>query len=192
MSISSPSHFFGSILSRARRYECAPWSSISYQRLQQTPWNNSASKIGERISLQILRVLPRPARRVLHNGKAMQQSHNKGAARRCASRDSTNQNALFFRVIFSPGKSHFQRCIWWNFCFIPSVCREFWHYAAVEVVGTLYLDSGCTTFMNILLSWVFVTSLNCSVMCKPLRWFECYFRRSSWIHCWLLLAVLSD
>ena len=29
-------------------------------------------------------------------------------------------------------------------------------------------------------------------MCKPPWWFECYFRRSSWIHCWLLLAVLSD
>ena len=47
-------------------------------------------------------------------------------------------------------------------------------------------------FLNILLSWAFVTSLNCSVMCKPKWWFECYFRRSSWIHCWLLLAVLSD
>ena len=29
-------------------------------------------------------------------------------------------------------------------------------------------------------------------MCKPPWWFECYYRRSSWIHCWLLLAVLSD
>ena len=46
--------------------------------------------------------------------------------------------------------------------------------------------------LNILLSWAFVTKLNCSVMCKPPWWFECYFRRSSWIHCWLLLAVLSD
>ena len=46
--------------------------------------------------------------------------------------------------------------------------------------------------LNIFLSWAFVTSLNCSVMCKPPWWFECYFRRSSWIHCWLLLAVLSD
>ena len=40
-------------------------------------------------------------------------------------------------------------------------------------------------------SWAFVTSLNCSVMCQPPWWFECYFLRSSWIH-WLLLAVLSD
>ena len=29
-------------------------------------------------------------------------------------------------------------------------------------------------------------------MCKPPSWFECYFHCSSWIHCWLLLAVLSD
>ena len=46
--------------------------------------------------------------------------------------------------------------------------------------------------LNVLLSWAFMTSLNCSVMCKPPWWFECYFRRSSWIHCWLPLAVLSD
>ena len=45
---------------------------------------------------------------------------------------------------------------------------------------------------NILLSWAFGTCLNgfhCLVMCKP-WWFKCYFRCSSWIHCWLLLAVL--
>ena len=56
------------------------------------------------------------------------------------------------------------------------------HFILIEVV----------LLLNILLSWAFVTSLNCSVMCKPPWWFECYFRRSSWIHCWLLLAVLSD
>ena len=60
-----------------------------------------------------------------------------------------------------------------------------------KVVGTLYLDSSCVSF-KYLLSWAFVTSLNCSVMCKPPWWFECYFRRSTWIHCWLLLAVLSN
>ena len=46
--------------------------------------------------------------------------------------------------------------------------------------------------LNILLSWAFVTSLNFLVMCKPPWWFEWYFRRSTWIHCWLLLVVLSD
>ena len=44
----------------------------------------------------------------------------------------------------------------------------------------------------VLLSWAFEASLNCSVMRKPPRWFDCYFRRSCWIHCWLLLAFLSD
>ena len=37
-----------------------------------------------------------------------------------------------------------------------------------------------------------MTSLNCSVMCRPPWWFECCFCRSSWIYCWLLLAVLSN
>ena len=49
-----------------------------------------------------------------------------------------------------------------------------------------------TLLLNILLSWAFETSLNCSVMCRPPWWFECYFLLSSSIHCWLLLAVLSD
>ena len=46
--------------------------------------------------------------------------------------------------------------------------------------------------LNILLFWAFVTRLNCSVMCRPPWWFECCFCRSSWIYCWLLLAVLSN
>ena len=61
-----------------------------------------------------------------------------------------------------------------------------------KVVGTLIILIAIALVLNIFLSWAFVTSLNCSVMCKPPWWFECYFRRSSWIHCWLLLAVLSD
>ena len=46
--------------------------------------------------------------------------------------------------------------------------------------------------LNIFLSWAFVTSLNCSVMCRPAWWFECCFCRSSWIHFWWLLAVLLN
>ena len=48
-----------------------------------------------------------------------------------------------------------------------------------------------TLLLNILFSWAFVTSLNCSVMSKPPWWFECCFCRSPWIHCWLLLSILS-
>ena len=44
----------------------------------------------------------------------------------------------------------------------------------------------------LLLIILFVTSLNCSVMCRPPWWFECCLCRSSWIHCWLLLSVLSN
>ena len=45
-----------------------------------------------------------------------------------------------------------------------------------------------TLVLNILLSWASLKSLNCSVICRPPWWFECHFRRSSLIHCWLLLS----
>ena len=88
---------------------------------------------------------------------------------------------VIYRVIFTLGKSRYQRCIWWNFRFIPS-----------GKLLELFILIIVTLLLNILLSWTFVTSLNCSVMCRPPWWFECYFCRSSWIHCWLLLAVLWD
>ena len=74
----------------------------------------------------------------------------------------------------------------------------------VLVISTLYRRGklsehfiliAVALLFNILLSWAFVTSLNCSVqsvMCRPAWWFECCFCRSSWIHCWWLLAVLSN
>ena len=71
----------------------------------------------------------------------------------------------------------------------------------MEVISTLYRRGkllehfiliAVAIVLNILLSWAFETSLNCSVMCKPPWCLEWYFRRSSWIHCCLLLAVLSD
>ena len=62
----------------------------------------------------------------------------------------------------------------------------------LSIHGSRFILIGINIHFKYLLSWAFVTSLNCSVMCKPPWWFECYFRRSSWIHCWLLLAVLSD
>ena len=77
--------------------------------------------------------------------------------------------------------------------FIPSLDRKIstlippW-----KVVGTLYLDSSYVTFkyFAFLRFWDKFELLG--HMWKPPRWFECYFRRSSWIYCWLLLAVLSD
>ena len=105
-----------------------------------------------------------------------------------AVRDSTNQKASFvewfsrldravFRGIRGEIFALFQACVG-NFDTIPPR----------KVVGTLNLDSICVV-LNILLSWAFATTLNCSVMCKPPWWFECYLRRSSSIHCWLVLAV---
>ena len=95
-------------------------------------------------------------------------------------------------VILALGKSRFQKYTWWNFRFVFQACvgnfitiphgKLLEHFILIEIALVL----------NILLSWAFVTSLNCSVMCKPPWWFECYFRCSSWIHCGILLAVLSD
>ena len=71
----------------------------------------------------------------------------------------------------------------------------------VLIISTLYCRGkllehfiliAVALLLNILLSWAFVTSLNCSVMCGPPWGFECCFCRSSWIYCWLLLAVLSN
>ena len=75
------------------------------------------------------------------------------------------------------------------------------YFKVVLVISTLYRHGtllehfiliALALLLNILLSWAFVTSLNCSVMCRPPWWFECCFCRSSWIHCWLVLAVLSN
>ena len=82
---------------------------------------------------------------------------------------------------------------WWNFRFFPSLCRWFRHNSSVESCwNTQFILIAVTLLLNILLSCAFVTSLNCLVICWRPWWFECYIRRSSWIHCWLLLAVLSD
>ena len=88
-----------------------------------------------------------------------------------------------------------------NCCWVPLYMVKFSLYSKfVWVSSTLYGPGKLlqhlilivvTLLLHILLSWAFVTSLNCSVMCKPPWWFECCFCRSSGIHCWLLLAVLS-
>ena len=110
----------------------------------------------------------------------------------CASRDSTNQNALFSRVIFALGNGAVFRVVYDEiFALFQAWVGNFDTILPWKVVGTLCFDSSYVT-LNILLSWEFETSLNCLVMCKPPRWFKGYIRGSSWIHCWLLLAVLSD
>ena len=109
----------------------------------------------------------------------------------CASRDFTNQNALFverfsrleravFRVAYGEIFALFQACVG-NFDTIPP-----W-----KVVGTLYLDSSCVTFkyfafLSVCDKFELLGHVQAAMM------FCVLFRRSSWIHCWLLLAVLSD
>ena len=101
------------------------------------------------------------------------------------------------RVIFALAKmSRFQRCL----CALYMV--KFSLYSKlVRVISTLYgrgkllehlILIVVTLLLNILLSWAFVISLNRSVICKPPWWIDCCFCRSSWIHCLLLLAILSD
>ena len=112
------------------------------------------------------------------------------------SRDSTNQDAIFvewlsrlerafFRGIYGEILALFQACVG-NFDIIPP-----W-----KVVGTLYLDSSCITFKYFaFLSVCDKFELLGHVQLSRHGWFESYFRRSSWIYCWLLwlrLAVLSD
>ena len=112
-------------------------------------------------------------------------------SRRCASRDSTNQNASFVEWF-----SRLERAVSEIYVVKFSIYSKL-----VYVISTLYSRGkllehfiliALALLLNIVLSWAFVTSLDCSVMCKPPWWFECYFGRSSWIHSWLLAAVLSD
>ena len=60
-----------------------------------------------------------------------------------------------------------------------------------KVVGTLYLNSSCVTFkyfafLSVCDKFELLGHVQAAMM------FCVLFRRSSWIHCWLLLAVLSD
>ena len=59
------------------------------------------------------------------------------------------------------------------------------YFKLVLVISTLYRRGKLlehlivvTLPLNILFSWAFETSLNCSVMGTPPLWFECYFRQT--------------
>ena len=110
---------------------------------------------------------------------------------RCASRDSINQNASVVEWF-----SRLERAVSEVYVVKFSIYSKL-----VYVISALYSRGkllehfiliAVALLLNIVLSWAFVTSLDCSVMCKPPWLFECYFGRSSWIHSWLLVAVLSD
>ena len=100
--------------------------------------------------------------------------------------------SVICRVIFALGNGAVSRVVYDEiFALFQAWVGNFDTIPPSKVVGTPFFYSSYL-LLNILLSWELETSLNCSVMCQPPRWFKCYFRRSSWIHCWLLLAVLSD
>ena len=92
------------------------------------------------------------------------------------------KRALVCRVIFALAKRRFQ-----IFPLFQACVGNFHTIRPWRVVGTLNLDSSYVTFR----CFAFL-SICFSVMCKSPQWFEFCFCRSSWIYCWLLLAVLLD
>ena len=94
-------------------------------------------------------------------------------------------------MIFALGKGCFQRCVWWNFRFIRSFVGNFHTIRPWTFVGTLYLDDSYVNFKYFaFLSVCDKFELLCNVHAAMMIW-VC-FCCPSWIHCWLLLAVLSD
>ena len=108
-------------------------------------------------------------------------------SRRCASRDSTNQNASFVDWFSRLERAVLRGTCGEMFASFQASVGNFDTIPPWKVVWTLILIA-LALLLNILLSWAFVTSLNCSVKCKPPWWFDRNFRCSSWIHSWLLAA----
>ena len=111
--------------------------------------------------------------------------------RRCASRDSTNQNALFVEWFSRLGRAVFRGVYGKIFALFQACVGNFYPIRPWKVVRTLYLDSSYVTLKYFAFLSVY-DKFELLVMYKPPWWFECCFCRSSWIHCWLLLAVLLD
>ena len=66
--------------------------------------------------------------------------------RRCASRDSTNQNALFVEWFSRLGRAFFRGVYGEIFALFQACVRNFHTIRPWKVVGTLYLDSSYVTF----------------------------------------------
>ena len=111
--------------------------------------------------------------------------------RRWASRDSTNQNALFVEWFSRLGRAVFRGVYGKIFALFQACVGNFYPIRPWKVVRTLYLDSSYVTLKYFAFLSVY-DKFELLVMYKPPWWFECCFCRSSWIHCWLLLAVLLD
>ena len=112
-------------------------------------------------------------------------------SRRCASRDSTNHNASFVDRFSRLERAAFRGTCGEMFALFQTCVGNSTLYRRGKLLE-LFILIALALLLNILLSWAFVTNLNCSVKCKPPWWFDRKFRCSSWIHSWLLVAVLSD
>ena len=111
--------------------------------------------------------------------------------RRCASPDSTNQNASFVKWFPRLERAVFRGICGEIFALFQVCVGNFDTILPWKVVGTLYLDSSCISFKYFaFLSVCDKFELLGHVQAAMMFWV--LFRRSSWIHCWLLLAVLSD
>ena len=100
--------------------------------------------------------------------------------------------SVICRVIFALGTSLFQRWIWWKFRFLQACVGNFDTVPPWKVVRTYYLDISYVAFKYFDFLSVSDKLELLGHVHEPPWWFECYFRRSSWIHCWLLLAVLTN
>ena len=94
-------------------------------------------------------------------------------------------------MIFALGKGCFQRCVWWNFRFIRSFVGNFHTIRPWTFVGTLYLDGSYVNFeyfafLSVCDKFELLGNVHAAMMIRVC------FCCPSWIHCWLLLAVLSD
>ena len=94
-------------------------------------------------------------------------------------------------MIFALGKGCFQRCVWWNFRFIRSFVGNFRTIRPWTFVGTLYLDGSYVNFkyfafLSVCDKFELLGNVHAAMMIRVC------FCCPSWIHCWLLLAVLSD
>ena len=94
-------------------------------------------------------------------------------------------------MIFALGKGCFQRCVWWNFRFIRSFVGNFHTIRPWTFVGTLYLDGSYVNFkyfafLSVCDKFELLGNVHAAMMIRVC------FCCPSWIHCWLLSAVLSD
>ena len=110
--------------------------------------------------------------------------------RRCTSRDSSNAS-------FVKWFSRLERAVFGGICdetftLFQAYVGNFDTIPPWKVVGTLYLARSCVTFKDFAFLSVCDEFELLGHVQAAIRRFDCNFRRSPWIHSWLLIAILSD